>query len=153
MLKQLIALGLLVFASPTSYACKPELPSQRQAFNRASSVFIGEVVDITDSSFQLIKGERYFVKVRFKVLQYWKGRGALEVIVHSEQGLLSCNLFQFQKGERYLVYASGQQSIVFTGSSRSAPLSWEGYVSNELGMLGRGKRPNDVVLFRKRPDI
>src|ERR1043166_10137815 len=78
MLKQLISLGLLVFSSPTSYACKPELPSQRQAFNRASSVFIGEVVDITDSSFQLIKGERYFVKVRFKVLQYWKGRGALD---------------------------------------------------------------------------
>lgn len=73
--------------------------------------------------------------------------------MHSEQGLLSCNLFRFQKGERYLVYASGKQSIVLTGSSRSAPLSWEGYVSNELRMLGRGKRPNDVVLFRKRPDI
>ena len=79
MLKQLIALGLLVFASPTSYACKPELPSQRQAFNRASSVFIGEVVDITDSSFQLIKGERYFVKVKVQgssiLERAWCSRG------------------------------------------------------------------------------
>jgi len=32
--------------------------------------------------------------------------------------------------------------VVFTGSSRSAPLSWDGYVNDELKMLGKGRKPN-----------
>jgi len=142
MKKMLLAFGLLILAASDSYACKPELPSQRQAFKKAASVFIGEVVDIADSDFQPIKGKRYFVIVKFKVIQYWKGRGGLEVKVHSEQGALSCNLFQFKKGEKFLVYAYGKYLMVFTGSSRSAPLSWDGYVNDELKMLGKGKKPN-----------
>jgi uncharacterized protein (DUF2147 family) len=82
------------------------------------------------------------VSVRFKVIQYWKGRGGQEVEVHSEQGVLSCNLFQFQKGEKYLVYAYGKHLVVYTGSSRSAPLSWDGYVTDELRMLGKARKPN-----------
>ncbi len=140
--KTLLAFVMLILAVSASYACKPELPSQRQAFKKATSVFIGEVVDITDSDFQPIKGKAYFMNVRFKVIQYWKGRGGLEVKVHSEQGVLSCNLFQFQKGEKYLVYAYGKHLVVFTGSSRSAPLSWDGYVNDELKMLGKGRKPN-----------
>lgn len=140
--KTLFAFGVLILAVSASYACKPEVPSQPQAFKKAASVFIGEVVDVTDSYFQPIKGKRYFVNVRFKVIQYWKGRGGLEVEVLSEQGVLSCNLFQFQKGEKYLVYAYGKHLVVFTGSSRSAPLSWDGYVNDELRMLGKGRKPN-----------
>ena len=140
--KTLLAFGVLIFAVSPSYACKPEVPSQRQAFKKAVSVFIGEVVDITESDFQPIKGKRYFVNVRFKVVQYWKGRGGLEVKVHSEQGVLSCNLFHFEKGEKYLVYAYGKHLVVFTGSSRSAPLSWDGYVNDELKMLGKGRKPS-----------
>jgi hypothetical protein len=142
MKKTLLAFGVLILAVSNSYSCKPELPGQRQAFNRAASVFIGEVIDIIGSDFQPIKGKRYFVNVRFKVIQYWKGRGGIEVHVHSEQGVLSCNLFQFQKGEKYLVYAYGKHLVVFTGSSRSAPLSWDGYVNDELKSLGKGRKPN-----------
>jgi len=142
MKKTLLPFGVLILTVSASYACKPELPSQRQAVKRAASVFIGEVVEINESDFQPIKGKRYFVNVRFKVIQYWKGLGALEVKVHSEQGVLSCNLFQFQKGEKYLVYAYGKHLVVFTGSSRSAPLSWDGYVNDELKMLGKGRKPS-----------
>jgi hypothetical protein len=79
----------------------------------------------------------YFVKVRLKVIQYWKGRAGSDVDILSEQGVLSCNLFQFQKGAKYLVYAYGKRLVVFTGSSRSAPLSWGGYVNDELKMLAK----------------
>jgi hypothetical protein len=144
--KTLLAFVVLILAVSPGYACKPELPSQRQAFKKATSVFVGEVVDITDSNFQPIKGKRYFVKVRFKVIQYWKGRGGLEVEVHSEQGVLSCNLFRFQKGDKYLVYAYGKHLVVFTGSSRSAPLSWDGYVNDELRILGKGKQPKSDLI-------
>lgn len=141
MKRMLFAFGILILTVSVAYACKPETPSQSQAFKKAAATFIGEVVDISDSDVQPIKGEEYFVKVKFKVIQYWKGRGNPEIIVHSEQGVLSCNLFQFRKGEKYLVYAYGKHLVVFTGSSRSAPLSWDGYINDELKMLGKGKKP------------
>jgi len=48
--KTLLAFGVLIFAVSPSYACKPSTQSA-QAFKKAVSVFIGEVVDITESDF------------------------------------------------------------------------------------------------------
>jgi hypothetical protein len=142
MKRMFLAYLVLILAVPSSFACKPEVPGQRQAFKRAVSVFIGEVVNVAESDLQPVKGKRYFVSVTFKVLQYWKGRGAPEITVRSEQGALSCNLFRFERGEKYLVYAYGKHLTVFTGSSRSAPLSWSSYVNDELRMLGKSRKPN-----------
>jgi hypothetical protein len=141
-MKQILpALGLLILMAPSVLGCRPEVPTQRRAFRSASAVFIGEVVDINQSDFQPIRGKNYFVTVKFKIIQYWKGRGSPFITVDSEQGLLSCNLYAFRTGERYLVYAKGIRHIVYTGSSRSAPLSLASYVDDEMKMLGKAKKP------------
>jgi hypothetical protein len=141
----LLAFGLLIIAAPVASACECMPPSHSKAFRKAAAVFVGEVVDISDSDVPIVEGANYSVAVKFKVIEYWKGRVGTEITVHTEQGVMSCNEYKFQKGEKYLVYARGKNLTVFTGCSRSAPLSSAAYVNEELKRLGKSKKPNPKI--------
>jgi hypothetical protein len=138
------AFVLLILAAPLAYSCECSSPGHRKAFKNAAAVFIGEVVDINDSNVPVMEGTHYSYAVKFKIIEYWKGDANPTVIVHTEQGAFSCDLYKFRKGEKYLVYASGKNLIAFTGCSRSAPLSDAVYISEELKRLGKSKKPTNI---------
>lgn len=100
-----------LFSSPissNSHACVCAILPVPKAIERASAVFVGEVVDIvgpvtTDNDAPL-PGKYYTIK--FKVEKSWKGVTTREMNILSGQAKYSC--FDYppvEKGERYLVYA------------------------------------------------
>ena len=141
MLRISFLLSLLFFVAPAVYSCECETPSQAKAFKSASAVFVGKVVDIRDSDVSIVEGSSYSVAVTFEVSQYWKGARTVRVTVHTDQGALSCNPFKFEPGKEYLVYARQKQFIVWTGCSRSLPLTATPGITKELNALGKSKRP------------
>ena len=143
-----LLLGLLcglTSGSPTSFACSCEPPSQTKVFASSSAVFIGEVIEISDSSVPLFADYKPAPKssyaVKFRVLEYWKGVKGSEITVHSDLGGFPCNQFAFSKGEKYLVYAEGKNLIAITGCTRSRMVNDSEYYRSELRGLGRSKKP------------
>src|ERR1044072_987329 len=141
MSRWLLTFGLIILAASATYACECEAPSQPKAFGSAAAVFVGKVIEVRDSNVPIVEGADFSVAVKFRVSRYWKGSGKSELTIHTEQGVLSCNQFEFRAGEEYLVYARAKQLIVFAGCSRSAPLSSADYIRDELKRLGPGKIP------------
>src|SRR5467141_1830017 len=137
---------LSICAAPTLFACSCDPPSQNKVFASSAAVFIGEVLDISDSTVPLFKGYKEAPKssyaVRFRVIQYWKGANGSQIVVHSDLGGLPCNQFAFKKGEKYLVYAEGKHLIAITGCTRSRIVDDSDYYRSELKGLGRSKRPH-----------
>ena len=148
-MKRLSLLLSLIFFTliccKTSLACSCEPPSQRNVVALSAAVFVGEVVDIQDSDVPLFKDSKPSPKsshaVTFRVRSYWKGIKGSEVVVHSDLGGLPCNQFAFEKGKRYLVYATGKNLIALTGCTRSHIADDGQYYRAELRGLGPGKIP------------
>ena len=136
---------LIISAAPTLFACSCDPPSQNKVFAFSAAVFLGEVLEISDSAVPLFKGYKEAPKssyaVRFRVIQYWKGPKGSEIVVHSDLGGLPCNQFAFKKGEKYLVYAEGKNLIAITGCTRSRIVEDSEYYRSELRGLGRSKKP------------
>jgi hypothetical protein len=132
---------LLLTGSISAYACSCEPPAPQKLFRAAQAVFVGEVVDIHESTVPLGKGfPALSYAVTFKISKYWKGVKGSEITVHSDLGGLECHQFAFRKGEKYLVYAFGKDLVSITGCTRSGQIDAE-YVKEQLKLFGKGKVP------------
>jgi hypothetical protein len=96
-----LLLSVLLASTTDANACSCEGQSQREKFRKADYVFLGEVVDITESSVK-----EFAYAVRFKVERQWKGAKLSESVVHftfDSPGW--CGDLNLAKGERFLIYA------------------------------------------------
>jgi hypothetical protein len=136
---------LLMIGSISAYACSCDPPAPQKLFREAHAVFVGEVIDISESSVPLGKGfPGVSYSVTFKISKYWKGVKGSEITVHSDLGSLECHQFAFRKGEKYLVYAFGKDLISITGCTRSGQVDAE-YVIEQLKLFGKGKVPRPAA--------
>jgi hypothetical protein len=129
----------LSLTSTSVYACNCDPPKARKLFSDAKAVFVGQVIEISESTVPLGKEfPPHSYAVRFKVFKYWKGVKGSEITVHSDLGGLPCQQFAFRKGETYLVYAFGRDLISITGCTRSGSIDAD-YVIEQLKLFGKGK--------------
>jgi len=127
------------FGVVDAMACSCDLPplhqSQKQLVTRArktsQAVFSGVVLKINEAG--------YGVRVSFKVDAFWKGGLPAEIVVTTGRGYGDCG-YQFEKGQRYLVYAYGSDSasLVTNICQRTAPYA---EAAADVMVLGKPKPP------------
>ncbi|MBS1795374.1 MAG: hypothetical protein JSS81_16070 [Acidobacteria bacterium] len=111
-------------------AAKCYIPTTREAFDRSSAVFLGEITDEKESGDDRVFG--------FDVEKYWKGKDA----AHVEVSVYETSRFQalFKQGEKYLIYAdadaNGRLRI-----SKCSRLFRAADAGEDLRKLGKGKVP------------
>jgi hypothetical protein len=102
----ILLMSLMAFDLNNVLACRCAQPeSLKTYYDRATAVFVGEVVEIGDvlpPSGDLFQ----FFEVKFKVEKWWKGGDTKEVIILDTQSTCSPN---FEKGKKWLVYATGER--------------------------------------------
>ena len=151
---ELIALLVFTFTMlprvPAPRECPPE-PIVKNAVASADLVFSGEVVEEefvdtdVDAGGRPNKGKRRVVKV--KVEKWWKGGNAREVLLHTgftkhPNGMLVVlsEDFNFQNGEKYLVYAYERDGKLRTNScTRTRKLA---DAKDDMRELSEGREPD-----------
>jgi hypothetical protein len=132
---------VLVLSASRVSACSCDPPKPRKLFREARAVFVGEVVDIRESTVPLGKGfPSSSYAVTFKISKYWKGVKGANITVYSDLGGLECHQFAYRKGETYFVYAFGKDLISITGCTRSGQIDAE-HVIEQLKLFGKGRVP------------
>lgn len=110
----LFASFLFAATASESLACSclplEDVPIEKQvrdAYAQSTSVFVGEVVDVTTNS------ETFSVAVKFKVEKSWNQKAAKNTTVFtaSQDGLCG---FKFEIGKKYLVYAKKSNDVLKT---------------------------------------
>lgn len=119
-----LLITILVTTNKPAYACRcSQFPSPQDALKGAKAVFAGKVISVNAAG-----------SATFSVSQIWKGEVLQQLVVTSPSGN-SCS-FNFQQGQDYLVYASGENGSLTTGlCDRTKQLS---SAELELPLLGRG---------------
>jgi hypothetical protein len=127
-----------------------------QTFWRTHAVFAGEVLNISDTANP--SGEQFppYRRVRFRVLQAWRGSVSNIVEVTTGAGGGDCG-YSFQQGVRYLVFASGRNGTLYTGiCSRTQRLD---DASEALAYLNSALQPKATgrifgsVVYERDPDL
>jgi len=129
---------VIVIATPSIYvlsACTITVigdGTPRSRLHHAKNVFVGEALEITDSTQDDVERGASPYAIRFRVEQYWKGVKTSELTVHSD--LTGCGPF-FQVGHKYLVYALGK-------TLEASPLGAKEVekAGDDLQVLGQGKK-------------
>ena len=123
----LFTFGLIAWAAPAGYPCSPDVKSHRHDYREAKAIFVGRVISIATplGVAEELRGE-IDKKVTFGVERRWKGANKPTISVLASYGPVTCHGFEFHEGERYLVYAFGDELLVGTMFSRSRPIDREG---------------------------
>jgi hypothetical protein len=112
--------GMFALTTSTNYACSCIVPDVLQATDKASAVFVGEVIEIAHPRSYDVKAplaERLYT-VKLKVEKAWKGVKSQEITILSDQGSLGCISYKaLHKGEKYLIYAETISDDVVRGKS------------------------------------
>lgn len=122
--RAILTICFLLSAPLAARPCTITIRSHASVFREAKAIFIGTAAEIglnNSDDAELRHLAPY--KIRFRVEKVWKGSGP-EITVISDNGKI-CGGFQFREGERYLVYAHGEELLVENWSSRSRPLGLE----------------------------
>ena len=140
MLLAVAALGLHLSAGP-GHACSCMQMTPDEAFERADSVFVGEV-----TSYRVRRGLFGWssidpTTVKFTVSEVWKGPQQDSLTIRTVRSEVSCG-FEFKEGLTYLVYAQDGQ----TGLCDRTALSIR--ASEDLAALGSGWKPEPAVASR-----
>ncbi|HEY9801759.1 MAG TPA: hypothetical protein V6D25_15485 [Leptolyngbyaceae cyanobacterium] len=119
-----LLITIVATTNKPAYACRcASFPSPQEALNNATAVFAGRVISVNTSG-----------SATFSVSQIWKGEVLQNLVVTTPSGT-SCG-FNFQLGQDYLVYASGEKNNLTTAlCDRTKELS---SAELELPLLGRG---------------
>lgn len=121
-----------VIRTPLAFACSCAMPgTPSEELKESTAVFSGMVINIDRD----LTGYEY--KVRFDVEKIWKGISDKTVVVSTGMGGGDCG-YEFKEGERYFVYAYGENSLGVGICSRTKLLSAAG---DDLSALGEGKTP------------
>lgn len=84
-----------------------EAKKVKNSYWKAAAVFYGKVIEITQ------KPGTLYVTVKLQVEKSWKNQLENEVIIQTGLGNGDCG-YKFEKGERYLVYAYGNENSLST---------------------------------------
>ncbi len=100
---------VFVLSANSTYACSCGTPDVRKAFEQASAVFVGEIIDVAESHIANKKravSERFYT-IKFRVEKSFKGVSLRdEVTVFKGDSKTSCFAYpEVFLGEKYLVYA------------------------------------------------
>lgn len=154
----LLIFSIMVSFSPkTTYACSCVVPGTAEVeLEESAAVFSGEVVAVKDSKKESLQISAEPYAVTFKVDNWWKGEDLTkEVTVYTPKSSASCG-FEFALGEKYLVYADGDDGklVVFL-CSRTALLS---AAKDDVVQLDKIKKPTeptkieaDKVMDKEQP--
>jgi len=126
-------MSLMTFDLNSVLACRCAQPeSLRDYYDRATAVFIGEVIEIGDKE----PGDVFhFRKVKIKVEKWWKGGNSKEITILDTESTCSP---RFEKGKKWLVYAIGKS---LTTNVCDGTLNLES-AEEHLKVLGEGKKPS-----------
>jgi hypothetical protein len=114
---------VLLFAASEALACEcVEYPTNRRAFRDARAVFIGTPVSswISQPDYDVEGPDMFITAVRLMVEKSWKGVKTSEVTILSDSSLelqQTCGV-GFTRGERYLIYAYGDELKAMTFCGR-----------------------------------
>ena len=127
------AVGLHFAASPAA-ACSCAGLTPAQAFERADSVFVGEVTSFRVKSGLFGQSSIDPTTVDFTVMEVWKGPQQRTLTIRTVRSEVSCG-YEFVEGLQYLVYARDGQ----TGLCDRTGLTIQ--AAEDLASLGDGWRP------------
>ena len=124
----LLACSLIGLGNQVAYAykCKPA-GTPVEELKEAAAVFVGKVKKVNDDGPVRI--------TEFEVERYWKGLGTRTITVRSGKHLYG---YRFTRGEKYLVYAYGEDQLEIDRCGRTTTLEKATY---DLKELGEGKVP------------
>ncbi|MEK4518194.1 hypothetical protein NSS64_23135 [Paenibacillus sp. FSL H8-0122] len=146
----IVFMTLLTVRPQVTYACSCAVsPSPLEAMEKSAAVFEGTVVSIKEK-FKIMQSSADPVQVTFQVGARWKGELGEKVTVTTASSGASCG-FEFTKGERYIVYAGGEEAVGEEGTakltvslcSRTALFSGAEEDLNELGAGMSGGSPTE----------
>ncbi|MEK5034397.1 hypothetical protein MKY96_23315 [Paenibacillus sp. FSL R7-0302] len=146
----IVFMTLLTVRPQVTYACSCAVsPSPLEAMEQSAAVFEGTVVSIKEK-FKIMQSSADPVQVTFQVGARWKGELGEKVTVTTASSGASCG-FEFTKGERYIVYAGGEETAGEGGTakltaslcSRTALFSGAEEDLNELGAGMSGGSPTE----------
>ncbi len=119
---------------PTVAACSCVPLTPAQAFERADTVFVGEVTSFKTKSGLFGHSSIDPTTANFKVMEVWKGPRQGTLTIGTVRSEVSCG-YEFQEGLRYLVYARDGQ----TGLCDRTALTIQ--ATEDLAALGDGWKP------------
>ncbi|MEK3713086.1 hypothetical protein [Paenibacillus sp. FSL R7-0333] len=146
----IVFMTLLTVRPQVTYACSCAVPaSPLEAMEQSAAVFEGTVVSIKEK-FKIMQSSADPVQATFQVGARWKGEVGEKVTVTTALSGASCG-FEFTKGERYIVYAGGEEAAGEGGTakltvslcSRTALFSGAEEDLNELGAGMSGGSPTE----------
>lgn len=112
-------------------------PPPEEALDKADAVFSGEVVEIIENG-KLIRGKGK--TIHFKVDEVWKGIDESEAVITTGLHDGDCGV-PFEKGKKYLVYAS--MSDMYVANTLSTTICHRttelAYATEDLNVLGEGQ--------------
>jgi hypothetical protein len=132
------ASSMLFFPKETSACSCVRSDSIEEIKNKSDAVFEGTATSVKPSSLTLFRSSGKAVKASFQVNEVWKGHVTPTLEVLTASGSDSCG-FEFQEGERYLVYAAA------TGKSMEVSLCsgtmLHSKANEHIAWLGNGSLP------------
>ena len=146
----IVFMTLLTVRPQVTYACSCAVSaSPLEAMEQSAAVFEGTVVSIKEK-FKIMQSSADPVRVTFQVGARWKGEMGEKVTVTTALSGASCG-FEFTKGERYIVYAGGEEGegkggtakLTVSLCSRTAMFSGAEEDLNELGAGMSGGSPTE----------
>lgn len=128
----LLVPGLLFVNPKRADACScMRPPAPLTALEQATAVFAGKVTSINQT-------EAYNLQITFQVSQTWKGEAEKTLVVDTPLNSAMCGIY-FEIGEKYLVYAYGDENQLSTNLCSRTKLTSQ--AEEDLLMLGGGQLP------------
>jgi hypothetical protein len=127
LMRATLLVSILTFSSQVVYSCTCTAANQRRSFKDAAVVFIGRVIEVSPIKEDISYNEGFplALKVKLNVEKSWKRKKRSDITVLSQQYTGWCGGFNFNPGERYLLYAYAEDKWLIADSvcARSSPLS------------------------------
>src|SRR3989344_8595355 len=98
----LIIICLLIIPSLVSACSCIAWQGTDQAYEKATSVFSGKVIDIERPAVMVSTADEDEVKITFETYDVWKGENKAQIEVHSALDSVSCG-YVFKLDEEYLI--------------------------------------------------
>ncbi|NQX47345.1 hypothetical protein HQN87_18595 [Paenibacillus tritici] len=146
----MVFITLLTVRPQVTYACSCVMPAPPlEAMEKSAAIFEGTVVRI-EEEVKPMQSSMDPVSVTFQVGSRWKGEVGEQVTVTTALSDASCG-FEFTEGERYMVYASGEEAegnggttkLTVSLCSRTALFSGAQEDLNALGAGMSGGSPTE----------
>lgn len=138
-MRRLILLVILVLTTlltaTKAYSCSCAIygnGSPRATMRHAKAVFIGEVLEIAETTKEQRESGFGHALARMRVERFWKGIKSSEISVSTEIGVI-CGP-HLEIGQKYLVYAFGKSLDTICTPTRKLE-----YAEKDLVALGPGK--------------